>query len=136
FGREGGREGLYEYVRRRDLGSRIWDLEPENAPQILAPSSQIPSVDRTPKMYIGGKQQRPDSGYSRLVDGGEVGEGNRKDIRNAVEAARAALPGWSGTTAYNRAQILYYVAENLSARSDEFAQRLGPKEVEDAIESL
>jgi aldehyde dehydrogenase (NAD+) len=87
-------------------------------------------------MYIGGKQQRPDSGYSRLVPGGEVGEGNRKDIRNAVEAARAALTGWSASTGYNRAQILYYVAENLAARQHEFAQRVGEAEVESAIERL
>jgi aldehyde dehydrogenase (NAD+) len=100
-------------------------------------------------MYIGGKQARPDSGYSRLVYGahgrtmGEVGEGNRKDVRNAVEAARAALGGWSAATGYNRAQILYYVAENLAARSAEFAERLqamtgadGAAEVELAIERL
>ena len=55
---------------------------------------------------------------------GEVGEGNRKDIRNAVEAARAALGGWAAATGYNRAQILYYIAENLAARADEFAHRL------------
>ena len=52
---------------------------------------------------------------------GEVGDGNRKDIRNAVEAARAALGGWAAATGYNRAQILYYVAENLAARAAEFA---------------
>ncbi|MFX5401130.1 aldehyde dehydrogenase family protein, partial [Acinetobacter baumannii] len=54
---------------------------------------------------------------------GEVGEGNRKDIRNAVAAARAA-EGWARATAHNRAQILYYLAENLSARSDEFVRRI------------
>jgi aldehyde dehydrogenase (NAD+) len=81
-------------------------------------------------LYIGGKQVRPDQGYSRLVYGpggellGEVGEGNRKDIRNAVEAARAAAPAWSATTAHARAQILFYVAENLEARLAEFAARL------------
>jgi aldehyde dehydrogenase (NAD+) len=108
-----------------------------------------PTIDRTPKMYIGGKQARPDSGYSRFVysaDGervlGEVGEGNRKDIRNAVEAARAALTGWSASTGYNRAQILYYVAENLAARAREFSARLrlmtgtDDGEVEMAIERL
>src|SRR5205085_1358834 len=77
-----------------------------------------------------------DSGYSRIVDGGEVGEGNRKDIRNAVEAARAALPAWSNATAYNKAQILYYIAENLAARADDFAARVGRHEVEQAIERL
>ena len=89
--------------------------------------STCPPLDRTPKHYIGGKQARPDSGYSRPVYDarghliGEVGDGNRKDIRNAVEAARAAA-SWAGQTAHNRAQILYYIAENLSARADEFAQ--------------
>jgi aldehyde dehydrogenase (NAD+) len=92
-------------------------------------SAVAPPIDRTPKHYIGGKQARPDSGYSRAVYDarghliGEVGEGNRKDIRNAVEAARAAAK-WAGQTAHNRAQILYYIAENLSARAGEFAQRL------------
>jgi aldehyde dehydrogenase (NAD+) len=96
----------------------------------------MPSIDRTPKLYIGGKQVRPDSGYSRFVPGGEVGEGNRKDIRNAVEAAHAALPGWSQANAYNRAQVLYYLAENLSARADEFSQRTSAEEVEQSIEAL
>jgi aldehyde dehydrogenase (NAD+) len=109
----------------------------------------LPALDRTPKQFIGGKQARPDSGYSRLVYGpsesalGEVGEGNRKDIRNAVEAARAALPGWSAATAYNRAQVLYYLAENLSARAHEFGQRIaemtghdGRAEVDASIERL
>jgi len=55
---------------------------------------------------------------------GEVGEGNRKDVRNAVEAARQAAPGWAKATAHNKAQILYYVAENLAARREEMARRL------------
>ena len=54
---------------------------------------------------------------------GQVGEGNRKDMRNAVEAARAAA-GWANQTAHNRAQVLYYIAENLTARAEEFAARL------------
>jgi aldehyde dehydrogenase (NAD+) len=54
---------------------------------------------------------------------GEVGHGNRKDIRNAVEAARKAL-GWAHTTAHNRAQVLYYLAENLAARGEEFGRRI------------
>jgi aldehyde dehydrogenase (NAD+) len=52
-----------------------------------------------------------------------VGQGNRKDIRNAVEAAHKAA-GWSRTTAHGRAQVLYYLAENLAARTDEFSARL------------
>ncbi len=89
----------------------------------------FPSIDRTAKLYIGGKQTRPDQMYSLLVrnpDGqliGEVGRGNRKDIRNAVEAARKAA-GWQAATAHNRAQVLYYLAENLSARAPEFEARL------------
>jgi aldehyde dehydrogenase (NAD+) len=89
----------------------------------------MPSIDRTPKMFIGGKQVRPDSGYSRDVfnpEGqmvGQVGEGNRKDIRNAVEAAHAAA-GWAVGTTHNRAQILYYIAENLAVREEEFARRI------------
>jgi aldehyde dehydrogenase (NAD+) len=82
-----------------------------------------PLVDRTPKLFVGGKQVRPDSGYSIRITGadgrtlGEVGEGNRKDIRNAVEAAHAAAAGWSKATGHTRAQILYYIAENLRRAS-------------------
>ena len=81
------------------------------------------------KQYIGGKQARPDSGYSFPVYGregellGEAPLGNRKDIRNAVEAARNAT-GWAKTSAHNRAQVLYYIAENMIQRRDEIAHRL------------
>ena len=87
-------------------------------------------IDRTAKLYIGGKQTRPDGGYSRPVAGpggklvGEVGDGNRKDIRDAVEAARKIQPKWGATAEHSRAQILYYIAENLDARAAEFADRL------------
>jgi aldehyde dehydrogenase (NAD+) len=86
-------------------------------------------IDRTAKNYIGGKQTRPDGGDTRLVaafDGrpaGRVGVGSRKDIRDAVEAAFKA-EGWSKTTAHQRAQILFYVAENFSIRTREFKERL------------
>lgn len=90
-------------------------------------------IDRTPKMYIGGKQVRPDGFYTRPVLGpkgsliGQVGDGNRKDIRNAVEAAHAAHlanPGWAMRNGHNRAQILYFIGENLQARDNEFARRI------------
>jgi aldehyde dehydrogenase (NAD+) len=87
------------------------------------------AIDRTAKLYVGGKQTRPDSGYSYAVldakgrEIGLAGLGNRKDIRNAVEAAAKAA-SWGAATAHNRAQVLYYVAENLDARADEFAERL------------
>ena len=148
FGREGGTEGLREYVKwaerhegvkargaaggslvaskRRTRKTR--DASAASRPHALT-AFRLPAIDRTPKLHIGGKQVRPDSGYSLpVVDGagqriGEVGQGNRKDIRNAVEAARKAL-GWARTTAHNRAQVLYYIAENLAARAEEFAGRL------------
>jgi aldehyde dehydrogenase (NAD+) len=100
----------------------------ESAEQRAA--SMLPPIDRTPKLFIGGKQARPDQGYTRRIlspEGtqiGEVPEGNRKDIRNAVEAAHAAWKTWCKATGHLRAQILYYVAENLSVRADEFAARL------------
>src|SRR3989442_7897058 len=157
FGREGGKEGLYEYVRPKwetldsstkafriaidsipsngSKSSPSMDEEAEDAFQDQAFVSSnghgmaLPAIDRTPKMFIGGKQVRPDSGYSRDVYDrqehviGQVGEGNRKDIRNAVEAAHKAS-GWAFGTTHNRAQILYYIAENLSVREDEFAHRI------------
>ncbi len=102
-----------------------------NASPGLAParSSSTKGPDRTAKLFIGGKQARPDSGYSYAVlnsggrEVGLAGLGNRKDIRNAVEAAAKAL-SWGAATAHNRAQVLYYVAENLAARADEFTRRL------------
>jgi aldehyde dehydrogenase (NAD+) len=111
-------------------------------------SSDLPPIDRTPKLFIGGKQVRPDQGYSRQIhapDGrliGEVADGNRKDIRNAVEAAHAAAE-WGRGAGHTRAQILYYIAENLSARAAEFARRIedmtgtdGRREVEATIARL
>ena len=86
-------------------------------------------IDRTAKLYVGGKQARPDGGYSYAVRNskgkviGQAGLGNRKDIRNAVEAAVKAS-AWSSASAHNRAQVLYFIAENLAARGDEFARRL------------
>ena len=86
-------------------------------------------LDHTAKLYIGGKQTRPDGGSSYTVfdakgkAAGQAGLGNRKDVRNAVEAANAAS-GWSGYTAHNRAQVLFFLAENLEQRSEEFAARL------------
>jgi aldehyde dehydrogenase (NAD+) len=78
-------------------------------------------------MFIGGQQARPDAPYARQIVGpdgtplGEVGEGNRKDIRNAVEAAHAAA-AWAHASGHHRGQILYYIAENLSVRAPEFAK--------------
>ena len=131
YGREGGREGLLEYLEPswfRDAPAlRAVERLPGDSPGRQQQTES--AIDRTVKLYIGGKQVRPDSGYSIEVRGGNgelLGEaplGNRKDIRNAVEAARKAA-SWAKTTAHNRAQVLYYMAENLSLRRDEIARRL------------
>jgi aldehyde dehydrogenase (NAD+) len=130
FGREGGREGVYEYLKPKAWSARKPRPTPPALPAaVVAPGFEAPAVDRTAKLFIGGKQARPDGGYSRAILSpkgkslGEAGEGNRKDIRNAVAAARSA-EAWSKTTAHNRAQVLYYLAENLSARAAEFAARI------------
>lgn len=144
FGREGGWEGLMAYTRPK---GRPKPLKPIVA--FAGTGASIRPIDRTPKLYIGGKQARPDGGYSRDVYAkngallGQVGLANRKDLRNAVEAAHAAK-SWSKTTGHQRAQILYYMAENLSARAGEFAQLLddmqggktGKAEVETSLQRL
>jgi aldehyde dehydrogenase (NAD+) len=155
YGREGGREGLLEYLEPKWFKNAP-SLPPEKSPLKPKPglngapdsssssdsslSSNSPSdddlldasrpaIDRTVKLYIGGKQARPDSGYSfevHAADGRLLGEaplGNRKDIRNAVEAARKA-EGWAKATAHNRAQVLYYCAEIFSQRRDDIVRRL------------
>jgi aldehyde dehydrogenase (NAD+) len=130
FGREGGREGAFEYLK-----PKVWKAAKQRADVALpeakaaAGGFDIPAIDRTAKLYIGGKQARPDGNYSRPVANpkgeviGDVGQGNRKDIRNAVAAARKAT-GWQGASEHNRAQVIYYLAENLSARAEEFAARM------------
>lgn len=130
YGREGGLEGMMEVLKPKFL-SKLPMYEDEGKPKESkgASASSLAHLDRTPKLYIGGKQARPDSGYSRPVFSakgvkiGEVGEGTRKDIRNAVEAARKAT-GWTKASSHTRAQVLYYMAENLDTRKDEFAARL------------
>ncbi len=164
FGREGGREGMWEYVKpvraelpKASAGKKAAAAASKNGSSAKAANNEAlsdfsgASIDRTPKLYIGGKQARPDSGYSIAVHAangallGDVGEGNRKDIRNAVEAAHAAA-GWAKKPGHARAQVLYYIAENLSARAQEFAQRIasqsggtkadGVREVEATISRL
>jgi aldehyde dehydrogenase (NAD+) len=133
FGREGGREGLAEYLVphwQRDLPTQkqVASFKPVVAPTFASAGGDV-GIDRTAKLYIGGKQTRPDSGYSYAVLNakgkavGLAGLGNRKDIRNAVEAALKAS-GWASVSAHARAQVLYFIAENLNARAAEFAARL------------
>jgi aldehyde dehydrogenase (NAD+) len=132
YGREGGREGMREYLEPAWFRNapRLPAATPALAESEPAPAAfGVPAIDRTVKLYIGGKQARPDSGYSMEVRGhdgqllGEAPLGNRKDIRNAVEAARKA-EGWSRATAHNRAQVLYYLAENLAQRREEVVRHL------------
>jgi aldehyde dehydrogenase (NAD+) len=144
FGREGGWEGLAGYTRPKSKQKLLKATAPfsgEGAP--------ADPIDRTAKLYIGGKQTRPDAGYSTPVWAksgallGHASQANRKDLRNAVEAAHSAK-GWSRTTGHLRAQILYYIAENLAARANDFARRLdalqggksGAREVENSIKRL
>ncbi len=179
FGREGGREGLWEYVKERPAAESEDEIpvygngsrpQPETGEGVPDPDPETdaadegegatdpdgssrggpPPLDRTAKLYIGGKQVRPDQGYSldvldhrgRPLE--EVARANRKDVRNAVEAAGATA--WARATGHLRAQVLYYVAENLGARQEEFEQRLrtltgcggevASREVEAAIDRL
>ena len=143
-GREGGWEGLGAYTKAKGPSKTL-------KPVIAFAGDKGPQdrIDRTAKLYIGGKQARPDSGYSSAIYAksgvliGHASQASRKDVRNAVEAANAAK-GWSKTTGHLRAQILYFIAENLDARGDEFAQKLnrlqggkgGKKEVEASIKRL
>ncbi len=158
FGREGGKEGLYEYVKKvKDENGKMKD-ERKSKTKKKAPGNGLhpsslrqaqgiafilhPSIDRTAKLFINGKQARPDSGYSIEVNDvngnliGEVGAGNRKDLRNAVEAARGVADKWFKATGHNRAQILFYLGENLAARTDEFARRISQQTGADAESAL
>ena len=144
FGREGGWEGLSVYTKPKGKSKKL-------ARMVALEGSDGPGegIDRTPKLYISGKQARPDGGYSQNIYDkkgalfGQAPIANRKDVRNAVEAAQAAS-GWAKTTGHLRAQILYYIGENLSARADEFAERIdamtgkrgGKAEVEASIDRL
>ena len=145
FGREGGWEGLGGYTKPKGMAKPVKTIDAFTTED----GHPADPLDRTAKLYIGGKQARPDGGYSTPVYSpkgkllGHASTANRKDIRNAVEACNAAK-GWSRTTGHLRAQILYYIAENLSARADEFATRInqmtggrnGAEEVETSIRTL
>ncbi len=160
FGREGGREGMWEYLARvADLdsaerarsggGGEGGDAEADGGPgagvDSRGPGPSVPAlheatangaasaaagreeIDRTRKLYVGGKQARPDGGYSLVAldssgaPWAEVPRGNRKDVRNAVEAARRARDAWRAASGHERAQVLYFLGENLAARAGEFA---------------
>ena len=122
FGREGGSEGIRAYTninipQKKKIGLKN-----------IKRKIDIPTIDQTPKLYIGGKQKRPDSGYSFpfysynnefICD---IGRSNRKDVRNSVEEASKAFS--KQLSNFNRSQILFYLAENLSQRKDTFIDLL------------
>jgi len=122
FGREGGKEGLYEYLKPEGL-------QTSTKPPTSSASSKEEAIDRTLKFYIGGKQVRPDGGHSIATFNADgslaayVGSGNRKDIRNAISAASKSS-SWGLLSGHGRAQIIYFIAENLSIRESEWVDRL------------
>jgi aldehyde dehydrogenase (NAD+) len=128
FGREGGREGMFEYLKSPLPYGPAIKPAAKSAKALERDGGDV-GIDRTAKLFIGGKQVRPDGNYSLgIADrkgklAGEVGLGSRKDIRDAVSAARGCK-AWPEATGCNRSQVLYFLAENLSIRAGEFAARL------------
>ncbi|XP_064627750.1 aldehyde dehydrogenase family 16 member A1-like [Lineus longissimus] len=156
FGRDGGKEGLFEYAKPafynrvypnvtdynvKMFGSHVPGIPNTNVQNGLVDGT-APAIDRTYKLYYGGGQKRPDGMYSSAVVSssgkviGHISDGNRKDIRNAVEAAKGAAPGWGKRAAHNRAQIVYYIAENLEIRRQEFAAQISAMTGEDIKDAL
>ncbi len=144
FGREGGSEGIRAYSKL------LLPLSKSKRGKKLSKGQSSNSIDRTPKLYIGGKQKRPDSGYSfSSYDAHnnficDVPNANRKDVRDTVEVASKAVS--KSSTNFNRAQILYYLAENLQDRKNTFSsllssligisQKDAEKEFDQSIERL
>jgi acyl-CoA reductase-like NAD-dependent aldehyde dehydrogenase len=94
-------------------------------------------VRKTYKLFVGGAFPRSESGRTYEAEGQNVARASRKDVRDAVRAARAAQPGWAGTTAYNRGQVLYRVAEMLEGRRAQFADLTGStKEIDAAVDRV
>jgi aldehyde dehydrogenase (NAD+) len=112
YGREGGPEGLRSYLKAME-GLEDDEAKTETAKPLL--------IDRSLKLYIGGKHVRPDSGNSYQCQGADVPLGNRKDVRHAVEAATTASRAWRQRSAPERSQILQFLAENLVQRSESMA---------------
>ncbi|MDC0057400.1 aldehyde dehydrogenase family protein [Alphaproteobacteria bacterium] len=122
FGREGGSEGIRAYTK-------------VNLPIVKGPKKtnikitiSLPVIDRTPKLYIGGKQKRPDGGYSfplNAVNNSficDIAQANRKDVRDSVEIAAKSFA--KQLSNFNRSQILFYLAENLQQREKTFVDLL------------
>jgi acyl-CoA reductase-like NAD-dependent aldehyde dehydrogenase len=94
-------------------------------------------VKKTYKLFIGGAFPRSESGRTYEAEGQNMARASRKDARDAVRAARAALPAWAGMTAYNRGQILYRLAEMMETRATDLERACsGREEVEAAIDTV
>jgi acyl-CoA reductase-like NAD-dependent aldehyde dehydrogenase len=94
-------------------------------------------IRKTYKLFVGGAFPRSESGRTYEAEGQNVARASRKDVRDAVRAARQALPKWAGTTAYNRGQVLYRLAEMMEARHAELADLCsGASEVERSIDRV
>jgi acyl-CoA reductase-like NAD-dependent aldehyde dehydrogenase len=99
-------------------------------------ASRLP-VRKTYKLYVGGAFPRSESGRTYEVQRANVARSSRKDVRDAVRAARGAVGKWSSMTAYNRGQVLYRVAEMLEARTHDFAELVGDEgEVNRAVDRV
>lgn len=132
YGREGGCEGIFDVMK--DTAFEADYSKPEEEPTIYVggigeiEEREEHGIDRTYRFLIGGRLARPDSGISFSVRSpsetllGLAGDAGRKDVRNAVEAARGAFQAWRNQSAHLRAQILYFLAENLSNEADRFAK--------------
>ena len=122
FGREGGSEGIRAYTKI-NLPVVRGSKKTNNKIKI-----SLPMIDRTPKLYIGGKQKRPDGGYSfplNAVNNSficDIAQANRKDVRDSVEIAAKSFA--KQLSNFNRSQILFYLAENLQQREKNFVDLL------------
>ncbi|KGJ06476.1 aldehyde dehydrogenase [Paracoccus halophilus] len=132
YGREGGREGMLDYLAV-PAPPAPRDPAPPDIAAAVEDAAAMKGIDRTVKLYIGGAQKRPDGGASYAAQDELIPLGGRKDIRNAVEAAQAGLAKWQALGGHGRAQVLYFLAENLAQRRSEFAGFASPAEVDAAI---
>ncbi|MDO5630676.1 MAG: aldehyde dehydrogenase family protein [Paracoccus sp. (in: a-proteobacteria)] len=132
FGREGGFAGMQDYLT---VSLRKTEkISTPAAPVVVPGAGQgAASIDRTAKLYIGGAQKRPDSGQMYAVPGGLAPLAGRKDVRNAVEAAAKTAPKWAAMGGHARAQVLYFLAENMAQRRDALAARTSGAEADVAI---
>ena len=118
FGREGGSEGIRSYTK---ISLPVQNKKKNFNVKI---NFKLPNIDRTPKLYVGGKQKRPDGGYSfplNSINGSficDIAQSNRKDVRDSVEIASKISSHKLNN--FNRSQILFYLAENLQQRKKTF----------------